>query len=301
MIPKRAEDNPSLITAYFALFMGIIFLSLSPMFVRWADGPGIVTSFYRMLTASVIMGIIHLLGKNPKPEGSVLPKISSIWLLPVLAGVASGIDHAFWSIAVENTLVTNVTLLNYIAPLWVALFAILVLREKYARSFWLALAAILLGNVIFFSSQMDFSSQFSLTGEGFAFISSFFFASYLVISQYAQKDFKVTSFLLISSFSAMIVLLVIILWMGLSLFGYSTQTYLIFLFAGLLSQLGGYYSINYALRKLPATIVSSTFLLQPVLTVILAAVFEGEGINIHQILGGIFIIGGIYFIKVTKK
>ena len=67
--------------------MGIIFLSLSPMFVRWADGPGIVTSFYRMLTASVIMGTIHLLGRNPNPEGSVLPKKSLIWLLPVLAGV----------------------------------------------------------------------------------------------------------------------------------------------------------------------------------------------------------------------
>lgn len=301
MIPEKAKIKQPIVAAYLALFMGILFLSLSPLFVRWADAPGVVTSFYRMLIVSILLGILSLFHSKDKSQNPNPVKMGRVWMLPVLAGLASGIDHAFWSAAIENTLVANVTLLNYVAPLWVSLFAILFMREKYARYFWLALAAVLLGNVIFFISQMDFSSRFSLTGEGFAFFSSFFFAGYLIISQHAQQYFNVRSFLLISSFAAMILLLVVILLMGLPLFGYDSQTYLTFLFAGLLSQLGGYFSINFALKQLPATIVSSTFVLQPVLTVILAAFFEGEGVNAYQILGGILILCGIYFIKAAKR
>lgn len=266
--------------------------------MRWADAPGVVTSFYRMLIVSVIMGTLSQFQKKTNLPHS---QTTRIWILPILAGLASGIDHIFWSIAIGNTLVANVTLLNYIAPLWVSLTAILILREKYAWHFWAALAAVLLGSWIFFSSQTDFSSQFSLTGEGFAFFSSFFFASYMILSKSSQPFFKVRTILLISSFAALIPLLMTILLMGLPLTGYSPQTYVTFLFAGLFSQLGGYYSINFALRHLPATIVSSAFVLQPVITVLLAAQFEGEGIQLIQILGGLLILGGIYFIKTAKK
>ena len=40
-------QNKSLL-AYLALGVGVISLSFSAMFVRWADAPGPITAFYRL-------------------------------------------------------------------------------------------------------------------------------------------------------------------------------------------------------------------------------------------------------------
>jgi drug/metabolite transporter (DMT)-like permease len=65
--------------------------------------------------------------------------------------------------------------------------------------------------------------------------------------------------------------------------------------------LGGYFSINYALRHLPATVVSAVLVLQPVITAILAVRSEGEGLSALQIIGGLLVIGGVIIVKAAKK
>jgi hypothetical protein len=40
---------------YLALAIGVTALSLSAMFVRWADAPGPVTGFYRLLFATILL------------------------------------------------------------------------------------------------------------------------------------------------------------------------------------------------------------------------------------------------------
>ena len=39
---------------YIALAVGISALSLSAMFVRWADAPGPITGFYRLLISTIL-------------------------------------------------------------------------------------------------------------------------------------------------------------------------------------------------------------------------------------------------------
>ena len=38
---------------YLALLVGVLVLSLSTLFIRWAEAPGMVTSFYRMAVATL--------------------------------------------------------------------------------------------------------------------------------------------------------------------------------------------------------------------------------------------------------
>ena len=47
---KRLTSNP-----YVTLSLGIIFLSVSPLFTHWADAPGVVTSFYRMVISVLVL------------------------------------------------------------------------------------------------------------------------------------------------------------------------------------------------------------------------------------------------------
>jgi drug/metabolite transporter (DMT)-like permease len=290
--------NASALLPYSILILGILFLSVSPLFVRWANAPGVVTSFYRMLTVTTIIGLVYSFRQKTE-DTERNPGV--IWLLPVLGGVFSAIDHALWSTSIENTFVANATLLNYIAPLWVSLVAIYIMHESYSGIFWIGLVMVLSGAWIVTGVRFGDFTNISIAGEGFAALSSFFYAGYFIVSQRALKHYKILDYLLISSGVAMVILLIIILISGFSIFGYSKETFLLFLIAGLFSQLGGYFSINFALSHIPAPIVSSLLILQPVMTALLAVRFQAEMISSLQILGGLCVLGGVYIVKISKN
>ena len=293
----QSEGNRTLL-AYIVLTLGIVFLSVSPLFVRWADAPGVVTSFYRMTTVVIVTSLIIAVGRKQISQKRLGWKV---WLLPIIGGVFSGIDHTLWSTSIETIFVANATFLNYIAPLWVGLIAVFILHEKYKNYFWLGIALVLSGAWIISGVDLADLSSFALKGEGLAILSSVFYAGYFIFSQRSRKYFSVMSYLLISSAAAMAVLFLIIVCTGRSIFGYTGDTYLLFFVAGLVSQFGGYYCINFALGEIPASIVSAMLILQPVLTAVLADRFAGEPIGLGQILGGGLVLGGVYILNASKN
>jgi drug/metabolite transporter (DMT)-like permease len=83
--------------------------------------------------------------------------------------------------------------------------------------------------------------------------------------------------------------------------GYSPQTYLAFLGAALVSQVGGYLSVGYALGHLPASVVSPTMIGQPLVTTILAIPLLGETLSPAQLLGGASVLLGIYLVHRSRQ
>jgi drug/metabolite transporter (DMT)-like permease len=62
---------------------------------------------------------------------------------------------------------------------------------------------------------------------------------------------------------------------------------------GLVSQLGGYLALTYALGHLPATVTSVSLLSQGPLTAVLATLFLGEPLTSFQIAGGALVLIGV--------
>ncbi len=90
-----------------------------------------------------------------------------------------------------------------------------------------------------------------------------------------------------------LVLLVLNLAMGISLRVPHRHTWWALLGLGLVSQLGGYLALTYALGHLPATITSISLLAQGPLTAAMAAVLLGEPLTLPQILGGTLVLTGV--------
>jgi drug/metabolite transporter (DMT)-like permease len=172
-----SSHQRSQIKAYGALAIGLLGLSLSPLFVRFADAPGIVTSYYRMLIATIALApfAIRMIWRMDITSWKIL-------FFPMVAGVFTTIDHGLWSTAIDHTTVANATLLNYISPLWVALFTIIVWKEKLAPLFWLGLFATLAGASAVLGSTIIFTPTFK-TGDILAVFSSFFYAGYYLVTQ----------------------------------------------------------------------------------------------------------------------
>ena len=110
---------------YLALGIGIIALGFSALFVRWAHAPGPVMGFFRIGLSTLILFPVYLLRRN---KGVRITR--AILIFPILGGLLTALDHGFWNTAVNYTSAANATLLGNTAPLWVALFAWLVWKER---------------------------------------------------------------------------------------------------------------------------------------------------------------------------
>jgi drug/metabolite transporter (DMT)-like permease len=280
------------ILPYLGLLTGVVCLSFSAIFVRWANAPGIIMALGRMLTALVVLApffFYRLRRLQHKLSWSDLG-------LALLGGLMIALDHSTWNTALQYTSIANGTLFNNLSPLWVALIAWLAWRERLRLGFWIGLAVTLLGTVLVFGSSLLRDAHFNL-GDGIAILSSLFYALYFLVTQRARRRMETLIYIWLAVAGAALALSCASLALGLPLTGYSTETYLAFIAAGLVSQVVGYFAVGYSLGHLPASVVSPTMTAQPLLTMLLAIPLAGESLSLLQILGGLGVMLGIYLVN----
>jgi len=284
------------ILPYLALVVGIICLSLSAMFGKWANAPGPVIGFYRIALATVVLLPVFLYRR--RKYGVKLPV--AILIFPILGGIFTAFDHGTWNSSLRYTSAANATLLGNTAPLWVALFSWLVFRQRLRGLFWLGLAFALAGAVTVLGSDFILHPTIGL-GDLLAIAAGVFYAGYFLVTERGRQKLDTLSYVWLVDLIAAFTLLLITLGLKMPLTGYPTQSYLAFLGAALVSQVGGYLSIGYALGHLPASVVSPTLIGQPVVTAILAIPLLGEGLRTEQWLGGLVVLAGIYLVHRSRE
>ena len=289
------KKNNIAISPYVTLAFGIFGLSMTSIFVRWADAPGTVTAAYRMAFSALVL-TPFVARKGLKLEASR----SSLTGLILLAGLFVALDHGNLNTAIGLTKIANCTLLNNIAPIWVALFALTVWREKMHKWFWVGLALTLAGAVIILGSDLILHPQLGL-GDGFAFLSSIFYAGYFLVTQSSRTRISALQYIWMVNIVSAILLFAYNMIIGNPIFGYAPVTWLVFIGAGVFSQTVGYFSVAHALGHLPASIVSPTMVIQIVITALLAIPFAGESLSLTQLMGGVTILAGILVINLTRR
>ncbi len=283
--------NNNKLPAYLVLGIGILALSLSAMFVRWANAPGPITAFYRVSLSLVILFPVFL--QRAKREKA---DYSTHLVFPLLAGVFTACDLGLWTTSLEYTTASNATLLGNTSPLWVALGAWLLFHEKLTRRFWGGLILALMGAFLIMGTDFVLHPRFGI-GDVMAIATGLFYGSYFLATQRSREKYSPLTHLWLTGFSASLALLIINIILGNPFLGYSKQSWIIFISTAIVSQLIGYLSLAYALGHLPARIVSPTMILQPVLTTILAVPLLGEIPGVWQALGGVIALLGIYVVN----
>jgi drug/metabolite transporter (DMT)-like permease len=221
-------------------------------------------------------------------------------LLALAAGAFLGIDMALWASGVMLAGATNPTLLANTAPLWVGLGALLLFRERLSTRFWLGLGLALAGATLILGTDFLLHPRLGI-GDLMAIGTGFFYAGYFLATQRSRQHFNPLAHLWLMGISASFCLLLVNLVLGNPITGYSTQSWLVFFSAAIVSQIVGYMSMTYALGHLPASIVSPTMIGQPIVTAILAIPLLGEIPTGLQIVGGAIALGGIYIVNQTHN
>jgi drug/metabolite transporter (DMT)-like permease len=272
--------------AYLALSCGIICIAWSAIFVRWTDIPGPASAFYRLLIpAVVLLPTLFFRRSTQRMSVRTLGIIS-------LGGFFFALDLAFYNTSILQTSAANATLLGNNTPIAVGLLTWLVFGKRPNVSFWLGLALAVSGSLVILWSDLVRHARFGL-GDVFALSAAACFGVYLMVTEQVRTHTSTLVFLRMAIFMSTLFLLLFNLVLRVPLSVPNGRSWAALLGLGLVSQLGGYLALTYALGHLPATITSVSLLSQGPLTALLAALLLAEPLSAAQIAGGILVLAGV--------
>src|SRR5437016_7243439 len=130
-------------------------------------------------------------------------------------------------------------------------------------------------------------------GDAMALAAAACFAVYLMATEEIRAHTTTLEFLRLAVLSSAIFMFLFTLVLRVPLGVPDRRSFFALLGLGLVSQLGGYLALTYALGHLPATVTSVSLLSQGPLTALLAALLLGEPLSVYQIAGGALVLVGV--------
>jgi drug/metabolite transporter (DMT)-like permease len=280
------KSAPSKTWPYAALVAGILCIAWSAIFVRWTAMPGPASAFYRLLIPAIVLLPTWVLPGQRR-------KLSArSYAIITVGGLFFALDLAFYNTSILQTNAANATLLGNNTPIVVGLLTWLVFRRRPAYSFWIGLALAVAGSLVILGADLSRHAKFGL-GDAMALSAAACFAVYLLATEQVRAHTSTLRFLRLAILSSTIFMFVFTLILRVPLGIPGRHAFLALLGLGLVSQLGGYLALTYALGHLPATVTSVSLLSQGPLTAVLAAVLLGEPLTVYQIAGGALVLFGV--------
>jgi len=276
---------------YITLFVGVLAVSFAATFIRLADAPPLVIATYRLAIASIIL--IPMAAIKSRRS---LPQLSrQDILLILLSSVFVALHFGLWITSLSYTSIASSVVLVTAHPAFVAIISYFLWGERLNKLTIGGIGVAFIGVIFINYGGFTFGSQ-AILGNLLALIAGFTMGAYLIVGRQLRARIDILSSLTILYTCSAVILLVATVLSGHSLFGYSPTTYLMLILLALVPQLIGHTSINLAVRLVPVIFVSVAILGEPVGATLLGSLILGEIPTANEIVGGLFILGGIFLV-----
>lgn len=269
-----------------ALVVGVLCISIFPVLVKLNLTSSLISAFYRMFIAAIVVVPIALFTRSLKwYDAKTMGLIA-------LSAIFFGSDLAVWNYAIQGSTATQATLLTNLAPVWVGIGSYFFLENKPTVNFWIGTFFALIGMVVLVGVDVFMDLSFDLPFV-FGILSGVLYACYILISKKALSKVGVMPFMTYSMVISSIYLGILNLINGSQFTGFSQMGWITLLIQGLVCQLLAWFCISYATQHMRATRVSLTLLSQALIAGLLAWLFIDEQVNINMLIGGAIILFGI--------
>ena len=279
--------------AFSAIAIAMVSISFASIFTKWSDSPPFIIAGYRLaLTCAMLLPVMVLTGGFSELKSFDRKEI----LLILLSGVALAFHFGLWITSLTLTLVSTSVILVTSHPIFVAGVSHFVLKERVKK-----MAAI--GIVVAFSGVSLISiSDYSvgggkLLGDVLAFLGGLCAGIYFLSGRVARKSIALTPYAFSVYGLSALLLLVSAAVLGNRIVVTSTHELTLFILMAIIPTIGGHTMFNYALKKLPAHIVATGVLGEPVGASILAYFLLPQEVpGLWIVVGGVLVVGGLYVV-----
>jgi drug/metabolite transporter (DMT)-like permease len=272
--------------------IGVVLYSTGPVFVAAATASGAVLSFWRLWLGVPVLGLAALLqhrGSAGRSTGTLSRRGRTIALW---AGVAFGGHQLAFMTAVQATSVTDVALMNTLAPIVVAIAAVPLFGERTGAGFrlWTGLAMLGAGVVVLGAST---GADGDPVGMLLAALNVVCFGAFFLLSKLSRDEIDVLPFLLVTVTVAALAISAFLLLTGADVTAV-TRTDLWYAFA-IAAGPGamGHFIMTWPLRWVPANVPPVMKLGQPVIAGGLAWVFLAQSVTVAHLVGGALTVAGV--------
>ena len=294
--PPAHSREASHRAASLALAIGVFAIGWSAILVRWAGVSGMVSAFYRLAMASLVLVPWRMMSTR----GRTRTVSRSARTAAVIAGIVFAADLAFFNSAIMATNAANATLLGVNAPIFVGLGGWLLYGDRPSGRFWIGFALAFIGMIAIVGTDVVLHPSFGF-GDLLAVLGALSYGVYLLYVQRARAGMDTLTFSAWCVASGAVTLFVVCLLARQPLWGFSARSWTALVALALVTQVVGHLLVAYALGHLSVTVSSIVLLAQAPITAVLAWPLLGEPIRLGQIVGGALVLAGIGVVNVNRR
>ncbi len=281
--------QPATFTVYAGLVLGVSAVSSAAILIRLADAPALSIAAYRLLLASVFVVPIGLATDWTKLRALT----SRQWGLVTVSAACLAAHFAFWITSLEHTSVASSVIIVTANPVLVAIGSKLLLRESASPAVMLGIGMALFGGLVITVGDWEMGER-RLYGDFLAFLGATAVAGYYIAGRSLRERLSLFGYIAPVYGVAAGILLAMVFVTGTDMGGFSLETYGYLALIGVVPQLVGHSSLNWSLGYLPATLVSTAVMAEPVGATLLAWAVLDEAPPLATVAGGALMLAGVY-------
>jgi drug/metabolite transporter (DMT)-like permease len=284
-VTQRPPVPPAL-----ALVVSVLAVSWAGPLVRFTDAPALVVAAWRLIISVLFIAAVLVVRREPMPRLG-----RGEWALAVTAGVFLAAHFWSWIASLDLTTISSSAVLVSSQPVFVALLSGALLGEAATRRQWLGIVVAVAGAGVIAWGDLG-TGRDAIIGDMLALAGALFVSVYYVAGRRLRLRVDLWWYIgIIYGIAAAVLLAAALVAPGVSLTGYATRDWLVFVALAAGPMMLGHTGVNYALRYVRAYVANLAVLGEPIGATLIAwllpAIAEVPGPQ--TLIGGVLILGGI--------
>jgi len=279
--------------AYLAIAIAMVSISFASIFIKWSETAPFVLAAYRLaFTSAILLPYLALTGGFSEIRSFKKSEI----ILVLLSGIALSFHFGLWIVSLSLTLVSTSVILVTSHPIFVAGVSHFLLKEKVKKVAAVGIVIAFTGVALLAISDYGEGSN-TLLGDLMAFLGGICAGIYFLSGRIARRKISVVPYSFCVYGLSAAILFASGAAVGDKLIVIDGRELALFLLLAIVPTIFGHTMFNYALKKVPAHIVSTSVLGEPVGASLLAyLLLPNEIPGPLIIVGGALVVGGLYVV-----
>jgi len=263
--------NYSKIKVFIALALGLTSFGFAPILVRLAtEYSAVQISTIRTVLGALILIPIYLSRNKEIDSATPILKKEHKWM--ALAGIMLGLHFMSWTGSLYFTSVASASVLVTIHPIILILAERTLYRINFAVTVWIGVGIAFMGSMLLGYADYNAESTFinPALGNALAFIAAVIFAIYFLIGRRVRQNHSLIEYLFpVYTWAAITSVVILIIVEG---FTFPLDQKILLIGLGLAAgpQIIGHGALNYAIKYVSPTLLSTLILAEPLLASLLA-------------------------------
>lgn len=277
------------------LIPGVIAVSWAAIMIRSCQAPATAIAFYRMFfSALIIMPLALTIYRKQFKEFS-----GRTLMITILSGILLGWHFYFWVTSLNYTTISASVVLVTTQPVFVALLARMILKERIGARGVAAIILAITGSALIAGFDFGFKKEY-LWGDLLALAGAVMAGTYLFLGRVVRPTVSTFPYIFVV-YSVSALTLASILGITDNLFAvYTGHDYFYFMLLAIIPTLIGHSLYNYTLKHVAAHKVGISIIGEPIFATIWGILIFAEMPRLTTVAGGLIIITSLVLVFSQK-